>query len=105
MIPTQQRRQSEMSVPQAPALPVLPTTKRRRPVRTLLPVMTIQQPAFPRSRTRQAASLQRYQHAGVIMLCLSAVGLVGALVTFSIMRDLSALERPVEPVITAPLRP
>lgn len=88
-----------------PVLPVLPTTKRRRPARALLPAMAIQQPAFPRSRSRQTASLQRYRHAGVILLCLSAVGLVGTLVTFSIMRDLSALERPLEPVITAPLRP
>ena len=93
-----------MTAHQSPTLPVLPTTKRRRgAARVMAAGLVMQQPAaFPRTRS---LSRTAYRHFGVVALCLSAVGLVGTLVTFSIMRDLSALERPVEPVITAPLRP
>jgi hypothetical protein len=93
-----------MTAHQSPTLPVLPTVKRRRgaAVRAMASGVAIQQPAFPRTRS---LSRTAYRHFGVVALCLSAVGLVGTLVTFSIIRDLAALNRPVEPAITAPLRP
>ncbi len=93
-----------MTAHQSPTLPVLPTNKRRRGVARVLAAGLAPQPpaAFPRTRSIKSAA---YHHAGVVALCLAAVGLVGTMVTFSILRDLAALNGPVEPVITAPLRP
>lgn len=50
------------------------------------------------------ASVGRYSHLGVAALCITAVGLVATLVTFSILRDQAALRRPPVPIVT-PLHP
>lgn len=91
---------------QSPRLPVLPITKRRRSAARALQGLAIQLPAAALPRTRRLnITRQAYRHAGVVALCVGAVMAVGTMVTFSIMRDLSALDRSLEPVITAPLRP
>jgi len=112
MILFPQRGRSAMNAPQSPPLPVLPITKRRRSAARALQGLAIQQPAaaLPRTRTRtrtrtRNVTRQAYRHAGVVALCVGAVMAVGTMVTFSILRDLSALDRSLEPVITAPLRP
>jgi len=88
-------------------LPVLPSTKRRQAVgRPTAPLALIYGDArlLPTRPSRGRAPASRYRYAGVYALCLTSVGLVAALVIFSIVRDQKALLRPPAP-IAAPLQP
>lgn len=95
-----------MSYPdRSPSLPVLPSTQRRRAaaVRQATMLAMIQKPLAVRPAA-QAPSAGRYSHIGVAALCLTAVALVGTLVTFSILRDQAALSRPGLSIVS-PLHP
>jgi hypothetical protein len=77
-------------------LPVLPKPASRPPARVLHPQL--------RARRPKRSAPAPFCDAGLIAICLSGVALVTALVAFSIVRDIAALNGPAQP-LAAPLRP